>query len=541
MPHGRTRRRMLRISFLRPFVGWEMTPVEHRHVTHENLDTPSGEMSAPSVLIVEDEGIIAKDIERTLCELGYRVTGNVKTGRAALHAMEETRPSLMLSDIRIKGDLDGIELAAFARERFGVPVVFLTSHADESTLARATATDPYGYLLKPFSPRELRASLELALRRHALNEQLELRSTTDELTGLHNRRGFMTLAEQQLKVAVRTGRKALLVYADLNGMKAVNDTFGHDAGDQLLRDAARMLRLTFRDSDILARLGGDEFVVLAVETDDSAATAIEDRLQATVRKLNQEANRLHHLSVSLGVCVWDPGLHPTLQQLLADADAKMYGAKLLRRKYGSGSMPVVVSAVQRSLPAPSAPTKLVQPSLSPLKAVEHRYAVMGAQAKRVAHYSRILAERLGYAVDDAVMLGRAAALHDIGELGIPEAWFDARSELSPEQRELLRNHTRFAAAFLDSLDDAFLQRAAAIALSHHERWDGTGYPESLRGPAIPLDARIVAVAVALATAAGSAPFHEEAVIRQLRLESGRQFDPTVVEAAIAALPGLINR
>jgi len=397
-----------------------------------------------SVLVVEDEIIIAKDIERTLVELGYRVTGNVRTGLAALRAIEETRPDLMLSDIGIKGDLDGIELAAIARERFALPVVFLTSHADESTWARASAIDPYGYVLKPFSPRELRAGLEQALRRHAADARLKRQSNTDELTGLNNRRGFLMLAEQQLKVAARANRQAMLVFADLNGMKAVNDTLGHEAGDALLRDAAKALRLTFRESDILARLGGDEFVALAIEPDGEAQDILEQRLQATVRKLNDDSGRLDPLSMSVGVCAWNPKVHPTLQDLLAEADAKMYEAKLQHRQLESGSMPVAARAASVT-PPQSRSTRPAPPAVAAPRALELRCAALAAQARCVARYSRILARGCGYTEQDAVILGRAAYLRDIGELVISEAdsYVD---QSSSEQR--LEHHTKLGASLL---------------------------------------------------------------------------------------------
>jgi two-component system, cell cycle response regulator len=506
---------------------------------YPTLDAPFSEPPAPprtrpdspaSVLVVEDESIIAKDIERTLVELGYRVTGNVRTGRAALHALEETRPSLILSDIRIKGDLDGIELAAIARERFALPVVFLTSHADESTWARASAIDPYGYVLKPFTPRELRAGLELALRRHAADARLERQSNTDELTGLHNRRGFMMLAEQQLKVATRSKRRVMLVFADLNGMKFVNDTFGHEAGDMLLRDAAKALRLTFRESDILARLGGDEFVALAIEPDGEARDILELRLQATVRKLNEDSSRLHRLSMSVGICAWNPVLHPTLHDLLAEADAKMYEAKMQRRKFGSGSMPVVARAASVSCPE-TLPAPAAVPGAVP-RTLELRCAALAAQARRVARYSQILARGCGYTEQDAVTLGRAAYLRDVGELIIADA--DAHIDRSTSEQNL-EHHTMLGASLLGAAKDDFLQRAAAVALRHHERWDGLGYPDGLRGQEIPLDARIVAVADAFAAMTRITVPDADALETHFRSEAGVQFDPNIVAALIRTL------
>jgi diguanylate cyclase (GGDEF)-like protein len=285
-----------------------------------------------SVLIVEDEATVAKDIQRTVQALGYRVVAIVGSGRAALEVVGETRPNLVLSDIGLKGDVDGIDLAIAIREQFGTPVVFLSSYSDESTLSRIAATGSYGYLMKPFRAPELRASLALAFRRLELDVKMQQEALTDELTGLHNRRGFHVLAEQHLKVASRAAQRVMLVFADLNGMKVVNDTHGHEAGDRLLIDAARALRRAFRRSDIVARFGGDEFVVLLVDPDLSAPQVIERRVHASVQELNSCTDRRScPVSISLGVCIWKPEVHRSLGDLLADADAKMYEAKAARR------------------------------------------------------------------------------------------------------------------------------------------------------------------------------------------------------------------
>ena len=282
------------------------------------------------MLVVEDETVVAKDLKRTLERLGYQVVAVVRSAQAALQKLDQTQPDLVLSDIGLKGGPDGIELAETIRNRCGTPVVLLSAHSDESTLSRVASSGSYGYLMKPFRLPELQSSLELALRRRVADTKLQQQALTDELTGLYNRRGFLALAEQQLKVVSRSSRRLLLVFADLNGMKAVNDTFGHEAGDRLLVDAARALRSSFRDSDIIARLGGDEFAVLLVDPDCSAQQFIEQRIEASVNQRNGGSSSGCRLSMSLGVCEWDRAIHQTLRGLLAAADAKMYEAKAAR-------------------------------------------------------------------------------------------------------------------------------------------------------------------------------------------------------------------
>ncbi len=128
---------------------------------------------APSVLVVEDERIVAGDIESRLTFLGYRVVSIAPSGAEAIQESERLRPHLVLMDIHLEGDMDGTQAATVIRERFGIPVVYLTAHADASTLQRAKTTDPFGYLLKPFNDHELRTAIELALYKHQTERRLK--------------------------------------------------------------------------------------------------------------------------------------------------------------------------------------------------------------------------------------------------------------------------------------------------------------------------------------------------------------------------------
>ncbi len=149
----------------------------------------------------------------------------------------------------------------------------------------------------------------------------------DELTGLHNRRGFQMLAEQQLQIAQRTGRPDLLLFIDLDGMKRINDEMGHLAGDAALRRTAATLLAAFRTSDIIARLGGDEFIVLCPNTGPEMATRLVEELERHVEDANSGGAVPWRLALSVGCAVFDPHHPATLDELLREADAAMYAAK----------------------------------------------------------------------------------------------------------------------------------------------------------------------------------------------------------------------
>jgi diguanylate cyclase (GGDEF)-like protein len=297
-----------------------------------------------SILIVEDEAIVAQDLKETVMRLGYQVRGIASESADAIAKAEALKPNLVVMDVSLQGDIDGIQTARLIQEKLYVPVIFLTGHSDPETLQRAVLTGPLGYILKPFQEIELRCAIEVAVHKHraelALREReealrrnaelLENLSLIDELTQLRNRRGFFDLAEQALKVAKREGHAMALFFMDLNGLKGINDTLGHQAGEQALRDAADVLRQTFRDSDILARLGGDEFVALAHVNRE--ANPVEQRLREHLDQFNAGGQRPYLLGLSIGTTLVDATNEEDLGTLIARADAEMYSQK--RRLHG---------------------------------------------------------------------------------------------------------------------------------------------------------------------------------------------------------------
>ncbi len=168
-----------------------------------------------------------------------------------------------------------------------------------------------------------------------LREELRKLSLVDNLTDLHNRRGFFHLGNQQLKVAARTGSPVMLLFADVDGMKRINDELGHQAGDQALIETARVLERTFRGSDIIARIGGDEFAVLAVDAPAGSEGEVQDRLRQSLTEQNAAAERPFTLSLSEGWALYDPDNPRTIDELLAEADARMYEHKRARTEYSS--------------------------------------------------------------------------------------------------------------------------------------------------------------------------------------------------------------
>lgn len=164
-----------------------------------------------------------------------------------------------------------------------------------------------------------------------MEEELKTLSMTDELTGLYNRRGFTSIAEQQLKIARRIKGKVLLLCADIDNMKKINDSLGHKQGDLALMETANILKKSFRSSDIIARVGGDEFVVLQLGNSGAIANLIASRLHQNLHINNTIMNDDFKLSMSIGIAHCDPGKTGSINDLLERADKIMYENK--RMKY----------------------------------------------------------------------------------------------------------------------------------------------------------------------------------------------------------------
>jgi diguanylate cyclase (GGDEF)-like protein len=263
-----------------------------------------------------------------------------RKGRAILHSEREKEGSQVpertgLRDVLSAGPVRRLQ------------VLYRSGNIYEATLPLSLGGRPFGQIrlgvASSLLGRELRASLRqsfvvagLALPlawlvavvlANRFVVELRAKSLSDELTGLYNRRGFFFLIQQQLKIADRTKRGFVLVFADLDNMKQINDTFGHREGDRALIEAANLLTGAFRGADIVARIGGDEFAVVAIEAGKDAADTLAARLQEQIDARNRRGDLRFTLSLSVGMSRYDPDCPCSIDELIARADALMYEQK----------------------------------------------------------------------------------------------------------------------------------------------------------------------------------------------------------------------
>jgi diguanylate cyclase (GGDEF)-like protein len=337
-------------------------------------------------------------------------------------------------------------------------------------------------------------------QREALNRV----SRADPLTGCLNRRGFEERVDAELDGSRRNGRSAGLVVLDLDDFKLVNDTRGHDAGDELLRWVVERAGKVLRPMDSLGRLGGDEFAVLIPGAGPAEAREVAVRLRDELGE---------RVSVSTGVSAFPAdaiergGLHH-------HADHDLYAAKHGRA------------------PDQGPTTRELAWAAALAHAVELRDAVPDAHSSAVAAYAAGIAQRLGWSGGQLALLRMAAMLHDVGKVSLPDRILQKPGPLTPDEYETIKAHPGAGADIVEQVDG--LTPVVHWIRHSHEHVDGSGYPDGLSGDAIPEASRILLVAEAFDAMTSRRPYGSplpaELALEELRTCAGWQFDPDCVEA-----------
>jgi diguanylate cyclase (GGDEF)-like protein len=277
------------------------------------------------VLLVEHNEIDAKLLLNLMSGAGDDV--EMVWAASFIDALTEMRRrtfDAMLLDLSLP-DSEGIESIRRISDRADIPIIALTKEADdrcriEPLLAGAEDT----FIKERINSSNVIRAVQYAIARHRRIGELHALSLIDELTGLYNRRAFMTLGDHQLKIARRQNSSVTLAFADLDGLKAINDQCGHMWGDFALKDIANVLKTTFRESDVIARIGGDEYAMLWIAHAPPSSEALHSRLKAGVDAHAVTEPRPYRLSLSIGFSHYVSGFAESLEDMLFETDRRMY-------------------------------------------------------------------------------------------------------------------------------------------------------------------------------------------------------------------------
>lgn len=329
----------------------------------------------------------------------------------------------------------------------------------------------------------------------------------DKLTGLYNKTYF---EEQLSRLDTKRQLPISLIMGDINGLKLINDAFGHIMGDNALKKAAELMTGSFRDEDIISRIGGDEFVILLPMTREKTALEIVERVK---RKCENNPLEYIKINISFGVAT-KTSVDEDINKVFKKAENRMYFNKLKESKEAKLSM---IEFLKKRLEKITYETK--------------------SHYDRLKELTMMMAEALNLAETEKEELRLLSEFHDIGKIGISKNILQKGSKLNCEEWEDVKRHSEIGYYIAKEIKDA--SSIDELILIHHERWDGKGYPGLLKNDEIPLVARIFALADAYDMMVNDRPFQtrmtKEAALNELQEQSGRQFDPKLVEIFVSLM------
>lgn len=356
------------------------------------------------------------------------------------------------------------------------------------------------------------ASLDITKRKEN-EEELKYLGYHDILTGLYNR----TFLEEEIKrLGVDRQLPFSILMGDINGLKLINDSFGHETGDRTIVEVANIIKSSCREDDIVARVGGDEFCILLPKTDEETAQKLCKQIYTKCEQYNERCKTgISFISVSLGYTCRTAS-HESVEVIMQEAEAAMYKHKLLETRSLRSS---IVSSI--------------------ISVLRERYIETDAHSERMKKLSREIGVYLSVPnsmLDDLELL---AALHDIGKISISDTIINKNAKLTQEEMEEMKRHSEIGYTITQSTIE--FQQISEYILAHHEKWDGSGYPRKLKGKDIPLLSRIISVVDAYDAMTNHRPYRQalsqEEAISEIRTCAGTQFDPEIARIFVEKVLG----
>jgi diguanylate cyclase (GGDEF)-like protein len=498
------------------------------------------------ICVVEDDAAQRASLVSQLRRWDYVVV-EAASGARGLQLVYQHRPRVLICDI-VLPDLNGIQVCREVRADptlDGTYIVLATAYNGKERKRRALNAGADEYLQKPYDLQELKARIRNGLRYNRLQERLERAALTDGLTGLWNHSQFRELLDREFQRTRRYGGALALLMIDLDHFKAVNDTFGHEVGNQVLKLTARHLQRTARETDIVVRYGGEEFAVICPETNVDEATRLAQRVRRMFpRRVRSVEYPQLTVRASLGVASSEDPRANSAADLIGLCDQALYCSKrqgrdrVTRCDQASGdASPAelhadMVDRLRKEVVALSMRSKdlCLQSVWALIQALEARDGYSAWHSRNVMLYTNWLVAAAGWSRPLRVATANAAMLHDLGKIGVPDKLLLKPRSLDREEAAVLRQVPLITCKILEPL--RVFETEILIIRHLRERYDGSGYPDGLSGDNIPIGSRLLAVTEAFdsitcnrAHRPGRSLDEALAIFRQ---QAGRQFDPNFV-------------
>lgn len=367
-------------------------------------------------------------------------------------------------------------------------------------------------------------------------DELQSLVNKDGLTGVYNHRFFCDILKKIIKESENDNKSVSMIFIDIDYFKYYNDLYGHQKGDDILRDIGNILRDNVRTQDIVARYGGEEFAIILPDTKEDEATLIAEGIRKKIEKTNFEGEENQpngRITVSIGVSLYPDKAKSDIELIKSSDDA------LYRAKFFDKNRVEIYTSILDDLK-----NDIEEEHIDLITSIKTLISVINAKdrytyghVERVVMYSRMLADKLGLNEEEKKNLIYGAYMHDIGKINISKDILNKRMGLTNEEWEILKQHPTEGVEIIKSVDS--LQSISPVILYHHERYDGKGYPENLKGDDIPYNARILTVVDSFDAMTSERPYNKRKsygeAIEELKRCSGTQFDPKIVEAFIEGI------
>ena len=441
-------------------------------------------MTKLKILVVEDESLVAKDIQNMLQGLGYKVVGVLSSGEDALRAVAEKKPDLVLMDIVLKGEVDGVNAAEKIWEGFAIPVIYLTAFADETTLSRAKITEPFGYILKPFDERELQTGIEMAFYKAGMDKKLRER-------------------EEWLSTILRSIGDAVIA-TNTDGRV----TFMNPLAERLTG---------WRQEDLLNR-PLDEVLPFPNVAPDPASTGVSPLLENVLKAKGGIA-----IPIEQTISPIFSSRQKTLGNVLIFRD-------ISRRKKAEEELRMSRNRLEKALTSTVRAMALT---------IEIRDPYTAGHQRRVSRLSEAIAVEMGLPAVNIEGIRMAGEIHDIGKIYVPAEILSKPGHLTDIENSIIRTHAQVGYDILKTVE--FPWPIASIIYQHHERMDGSGYPNQIKGEKILQEARIVAVADVVEAMSSHRPYRPsfgiDKALEEIERNRERLYDAVVVDVCL----GLFRR